>query len=304
MVAVLGEFTGAILAAALYRIIHPQEFDEDAVIGNVHKLIAEFVGTFYLVFSVVMNVLSGNAFVPWSVAATLSCVVYCFGEVSGSHVNPAVSVAIMLRGGIPKKDGAMYMLAQFFGGILGALLAVPLYPHQPASLAVGADYYLGQALAAEFIFTFLLAFVVINIATVKGKTIGDAGGLAVGSCITAGGFAAGRLSGGSFNPAVTVGLTFAGILTTPADSLFRNMVLYILIEGLGGCTAALVCMAVRLESAQEAQEVDDEAHESDDEEKQALLKEKPSDETTAASAEEAPETKEAAEEAPEAKKDS
>jgi len=187
------------------------------------------------------------------------------------------------------------------------MLAVPLYPYQPASLAVGADYYLAQALTAEFIFTFLLAFVVINISTVEGKGIGDFGGLAVGSCITVGGFAAGRISGGSFNPAVSVGLTFTGILTTPSANLGRNMVLYILMEGLGGCTAALFCKAVRQDeirlfargSAKEAHEVD--GHEADDEEKQALLKDKESDETTASSAEEAPETQEAAEEAPDTK---
>jgi len=285
IVAILGEVFGALLAAALHRIVHPQEYSEegDAEFGKLQKLVAESVGTFYLVMTVTMNVLSAQIFAAWSIAASLACMVYCFAEVSGANFNPAVTLGCMVKGATSANDGCMYILAQIKGGILGAMLAVSMFPHQNAALAIGSDYNVYQAMGSEFIYTFLLVFVVLNIATVGGKSVGDFAGLAVGSCITAGGYAAGRISGGCFNPAVAIGLAVAGVLTRNSEQMGRNTVLYILMELLAGVTAAFVIKLLR--PSEQTPEEAAEAAVEDDEEKQALLNKDPKVAEAAASTE-------------------
>merc|ERR1719463_806511 len=132
--------------------------------------------------------------------------IYALGGVSGANFNPAVTVAIVGSGveGAPDPPTAgMYVVTQLVGGICASLTYKgvacgftigPIEPHGWGSVAV-----------AEIVFTFVLCFVVLGAACSKSKN-DQFFGLAIGSCVTAGGFAIGGVSGGSLNPAVSCGL--------------------------------------------------------------------------------------------------
>jgi aquaporin Z len=169
----------------------------------MNKYLTEFIGTFFLVFTVGCTVIPGKPGViaPLAIGAALMVMIFAGGHVSGGHYNPAVTLAVFLRGRCDAKDVVPYMVAQVAAGVVAALIATFL-------MGAGTPMEIKNvpaALVAEFLFTFALAYVVLNTATAKGTSGNSFYGLAIGMTVMTGAFAVGGISGGAFNPAVAVG---------------------------------------------------------------------------------------------------
>ena len=172
------------------------------------KLVVEFIGTFFLVFTVCEAVKYAGNVAPLAIGAALMVMVYAGGHISGGHYNPAVSTAVMVRGKLPSNELGPYVAAQ----LLGALLAAALARVVAGGGHHGAMPGVGRQLIAEFLFTFALCYVVLNVATSRGTEGNSFYGLAIGFTVAAGAFAVGAVSGGAFNPAVAFGAMVYGIL--------------------------------------------------------------------------------------------
>lgn len=229
------QLMGAAVACALHRIIRRVEF------SLISILISEFLGTFFLVLTVGLNVLGKSPAGVWSIAAALMCMIYCLGDVSGAHFNPAVTLAVLLRGAFPHSVPVAfaYMATQVLGGIsAGVLYSYMMSATFPLEPKPGYDWE--AAAAAEVLFTFVLAFVVLAVATVEDPQCKDMFGLAIGSCVTVGGYAIGAVSGGSLNPAVSFGIAFTDAMHGGSwhDS-WSNSMTYGTFEMTGGALAAV-----------------------------------------------------------------
>jgi len=240
------EFIGAALAAGAFMVCRGEQETEEATddtepsIGA--RLLSEFLGTYILVLTVGLNVLSGSAAGAFSIAASLMCMIFALGTCSGAHFNPAVTVAIICsgRGKCSPKDGAMYMGVQIVGGICAAFTYSFLMNGETFALKPAA-YAWHQVVAAEFVFTFVLAFVVLSVATVN-SALSQYFGFAIGMCVTVGGCAIGKVSGGSLNPAVSIGISSSHILNGGG---FWPCLIYTLVEVAAGAAAAGVFMVTQ-----------------------------------------------------------
>ncbi|HUK63715.1 MAG TPA: aquaporin [Dongiaceae bacterium] len=169
------------------------------------RYLTEFVGTFFLVLTIGLASTRGIMMPPLAIAYTLMVMVYMGGHVSGGHYNPAVSLAVLLRGGAMKAaDFVPYVLSQLAGAVLASVV-VHAVTGKSFAPAPGPGEGMIAALVIEILFTFALALVVLNVAT-SSKTQGNSYyGLAIGSTVGAGAFVGGPISGGAFNPAVGTG---------------------------------------------------------------------------------------------------
>ncbi len=173
------------------------------------KLTVEFIGTFFLVFTVGMAVANAGDLAPLAIGAVLMVLVFAGGHISGAHYNPAVSVAVFVRGKMTTPELVPYVVAQVAAGILAAIVVIVLGYDPDEAAAVGGA---GELLVAEFLFTFALAWVVLNVATARGTEGNSFYGLAIGFTVLAGAYAVGSVSGGAFNPAVAIGgIVFGGL---------------------------------------------------------------------------------------------
>jgi len=229
------ELIGAALAAGAFMFCRSKQEagngEEEEELPQ--KLVSEFLGTYILVLTVGLNVLSGSAAGAFSIAASLMCMIFALGTVSGAHFNPAVTTAIILRGKQDAKEGAMYMGVQIVGGICAAFTYAFLMNGQTFQLKP-KDSSWAQVAIAEFVFTFVLAFVVLSVATVK-NALSEYFGFAIGMCVTVGGCAIGKISGGSLNPAVSFGISTSHIL---GGGGFWPCLVYTVIELAAGAAAA------------------------------------------------------------------
>jgi aquaporin Z len=189
------------------------------------KYVYEFIGTFFLVVTVGMVVIGPGAaalgFAPLAIGTVLAVMIFAGGHVSGGHYNPAVSLAVFLRG--DKKefsitDMLIYWVVQLVAGFVAALVA--LYLKGALSAAGGeavavpvvdVNAVLIPALIAEFLGTFALTYTVLNVATAKATSGNSFYGWAIGMAVLASAYAFGGISGGAFNPAVAVGITQMGV---------------------------------------------------------------------------------------------
>ena len=169
------------------------------------KYVAEFIGTFFLVLTVGCTVIPGAAGViaPLAIGGALMVMVYATGHISGGHLNPAVTLAVFIRGRCEAKDVIPYWVAQLLAGVAAAFVALFLVGKSGTPMEIKN---IPVAFVAEFLFTFALAFVVLNSATSKDHSGNSFYGLAIGMTVMVGAFAVGAISGGAFNPAVAVGL--------------------------------------------------------------------------------------------------
>jgi aquaporin Z len=196
------------------------------------KYLVEFIGTFFLVFTIGCTVIAPGAgnLAPIAIGASLMVMIFAGGHVSGAHFNPAVSLAVRLRGKLSSIDLIPYWLAQFAAAAVAAWVVhfikgtVP-----PAPLPIGWK----AALLVEFLFTFALCWVVLNSATAKGTAGNSFYGLAIGMTVMTGAFAVGNVSGGAFNPAVAVGGSLMGLIS------WSNIWIFLLGNFAGGAVAAL-----------------------------------------------------------------
>jgi len=165
------------------------------------KLLAEAIGTFVLLFTIGLTVVQEGVPAPLAIGVALMVVVYAGGHISGAHYNPAVTIAIWLRGALPAKEVAPYIAAQCAGALLAAFLCYKFVGF-PIHIAPAEGVTAMKALTGEAIVTFVLAYVVLNVACTKETEGNSYFGLAIGGTILAGAFAMGNISGGAFNPAV------------------------------------------------------------------------------------------------------
>jgi aquaporin Z len=205
------------------------------------KYVVEFIGTFFLVATIGFTVVKpGGAgqLAPLAIGSALMVMVFAGGHISGGHYNPAVTLAVFLRGKCPAADVLPYWGAQVLGAAAaaGIVLFMKNFPsNQPA------DPDIVKALIAEFLFTFALCFVVLNVATAKGTSGNSFYGLAIGFTVLVGAFAVGDISGGAFNPAVAVGITIMGL------SAVVNIWIFLIANFAAAAAAAYVFRAVNPE---------------------------------------------------------
>jgi aquaporin Z len=196
------------------------------------KYIAEFIGTFFLVLTVGCTIIPGAAGViaPLAIGGALMVMVYAGGHISGGHFNPAVTLAVFVRGRCETKDVIPYWVAQFLAGVAAALVAVFLVGKSGTPMEIKN---VPAAFVAEFLFTFALAYVVVNSATSKDTANNSFYGLAIGMTVMVGAFSVGAISGGAFNPAVAVGAAVMKLVNFP------DIWIHIIADFAGGLVAAM-----------------------------------------------------------------
>lgn len=204
------------------------------------KYIVEFIGTFFLVLTVVVAVAKGGVMAPVAIGASLMVMIYAGGHISGGHFNPAVSLAVLMRGAMSAADFVPYIIAQLAGAAVAALIATNVLgiSHETAG-AFGAAGGPGvvAAFVAELLGTFALAWVVLNSATTKSNEGNSFYGLAIGFTVTAMAYGLGGISGGAFNPAVGLGVSVAEMTS------WSNIWVFAVACLAGGALAALAFKA-------------------------------------------------------------
>lgn len=201
------------------------------------RYLTEFIGTFFLVLTACMTVLGGTPMAPLAIGAALMIMVYMGGHVSGGHYNPAVSLAVLLRGKMNASDFVPYLAAQVLGSIVAAAIGFWIMGRSIAPAPAAGTPALA-ALMVEFLFTFALCLVVLNTAMSKRTQGNSYYGLAIGFTIVVAAFAGGRVSGGAFNPAVGTGPTLVNALM--GHGSLSHWWLYLVGPFLGGAVAAAV----------------------------------------------------------------
>src|SRR5436190_1992679 len=175
---------------------------------DMKKLVSEFVGTFAMVFAgtgaITINDVSGGAVTHVGIALTFGLVVlamiYAVGEVSGAHLNPAITAGFWLAGRFSGRAVLPFIVAQTLGALMASATLRLLFPQHPTlgtTLPAGSEL---QSFVLEFVLTFLLMFVILNVSTGP-KEKGITAGIAVGAVIGLEAMFAGKICGASMNPA-------------------------------------------------------------------------------------------------------
>jgi len=178
------------------------------------KYIVEFIGTFFLMLTIVCVVnglAADNYMAPLAIGSALMIMVYAGGHISGGHYNPAVSLAAMLRGKLSGGDFPMYVIAQILGAIAASVIGATVL--MKGNMMGGGEMptNLPGAFVAELLGTFALAFVVLQTATTKSTAGNSYYGLAIGFTVLVMAYGLGSYCGGFFNPAVAIGAAFNGL---------------------------------------------------------------------------------------------
>jgi aquaporin Z len=197
--------------------------------------VTEFIGIYFLVLTIGFTVLGGTPFAGLAIGASLMVMVFMGGHISGAHYNPAVSVALAMRKKLPWSEVPPYIAAQLAGAVAAALTVRGVLG-QTFTIAPAEGIGANAAIAIEALYTFALALVVLNVATIQ-KTKGNSFyGLAIGFTIVVGAYAGGPLSGGAFNP----GVGFGPILVHSmfADGTLGDLWIYIVGPLIGATGAA------------------------------------------------------------------
>lgn len=199
------------------------------------KLTTEFIGTFFLVFIIGLCATQGLALAPVAIGLGLMVLVYMGGHISGAHYNPAVTLAIFLRGRIDVRGAVLYIVVQLAAATVAAMTVRGItgltFVPSPSIPEPGA-------IAVEALFTFLLALVVLNVATAKATAGNSYYGAAIGCTVLAAAFAGGGLSGGAYNPAVGLGPALAQVFAGNGPP--THVWIYVVGPCLGGAAAAMV----------------------------------------------------------------
>jgi aquaporin Z len=201
------------------------------------KLTVEGIGTFFLVFTVGAAVRSGSPLAPVGIGAVLMVMIYAGGHISGGHYNPAVTMGVLVRRRIGLIEAASYWICQLVAGVLAALVVRAVVSPGQAQQVNPSGHLLASALVVELLFTFALAFVVLNVATSADHPDNSFYGLAIGFTVAAGAIAVGGISGGAFNPAVVLGGTVMGLFAP-------IMLVYIIAQLIAGAAAGFAFRAL------------------------------------------------------------
>ena len=214
-----------VLTAPIQQV--PEEWE-------MRRYITEFVGTFGLVLTIGCVVLGQSSLAPLAIGGVLAALVFAGGHISGAHYNPAVTLAVFLRGRVGGRDVLPYVGAQIAGGLLGGVAARMIVAPDSIETLSFSGSEIARALAAEFVFAFLLAYVVLNVATSQDHDDNSFYGIAIGLTVFVGASAVGTLSGGAFNPAVAIAASAIGLFSWSA------IWIYLVANLAGGALAALV----------------------------------------------------------------
>lgn len=209
----------------------------------MRKYATEFIGTFFFILTVGMTVLSPDPVTivaPLAIGSALMIMVYAGGHISGGHYNPAVTLAALIRGRITVQDAVPYWVVQFAAAVVAGLTALYLkgFPAAPVAVAGAHVYGVPAKLLAEFLGTFALAYVVLNVATSKDHPNNSFYGLAIGFTVVVMAFGLGAVSGGAFNPAIAIGLVVMKLV--PAGTVWIHLVA----DFAGGAAAAAAFLAL------------------------------------------------------------
>jgi aquaporin Z len=210
----------------------------------VRPFIAEIFGTFALVFAgtgaIVINDVSGGAVTHAGIALTFGLVVlamiYAVGEVSGAHLNPAVTIGFCLARRFPGRRVLPYIVSQCVGALLASGFLHLLFP---SNEMLGATVPAGPAVQSfilEIVLTLLLMFVILSVST-GAKEKGITAGIAVGAVIAFEAMFAGPISGASMNPARSMA---PAVVSGQLGSLW----VYLIAPALGAAAAVLTCRCV------------------------------------------------------------
>jgi aquaporin Z len=211
----------------------------------MRKLAAELLGTFALVFAgtgaIVINDVSGGTVTHVGIALTFGLIVlamiYAVGDVSGCHLNPAVTLGFFVAQRFEKQWVVPYIGSQLFGAMLASVtlrLMFPAHKTLGATLPVGTAL---QSLVLEFLLTLILMFVILSVSS-DSKEKGIVAGVAVGSVIALEALFAGPISGASMNPARSLA---PALVSLRLDSLW----VYLVAPVLGACTSVFACRCVQ-----------------------------------------------------------
>ncbi len=211
----------------------------------MRKFSAEFLGTFALVFAgtgaIVINEVSGQAITHVGIALTFGLVVlaniYAFGDVSGAHLNPAVTLGFFAARRFPGREVAPYLTAQVLGALAASGLMRVLFP---AAASLGATRPAGsewQSFILEVVLTWFLMTVILGVST-GSKEKGMLAGVAVGSVIALEAMFAGPICGASMNPARSIA---PAVVSGNLSALW----IYLVAPLLGALIAVATCRCVQ-----------------------------------------------------------
>jgi aquaporin Z len=255
----LVELFGGLIASLLFRICRYNEYrpihelvyevergyqhvKDIAVIGPPSlgsKVVSEFLGAFWLVLTAVLNVVLKTDAMAWSLAGVVISLVYALGSVSGGYFNPAVTVALMLSGRnkCSRKEGCWFIVAQLLAAIPAGLIAASALTSRGPTVQDGLfETYSKYSWAAvglvEVVFTFLLSYVVLVVATSELHVLSTSKAwpnfyyaFVIGFATAAGCYAGSRISGGYLNPAIALGFAVEGL---PApDGFLKGLEYYL-----------------------------------------------------------------------------
>ncbi len=204
----------------------------------MRKLVTEFIGTFFLVLTIGLTVVGGSEFAPIAIGCVLVVMVYMGGHISGAHYNPAVSLAVLMRGKMEVKDFGPYVGVQVLAAFIAAWVVFAVMG-DTLNVAAAPTTSLTTFLFLEVLFTFALALVILNVATAKATEGNSYYGLAIGFTVLAGTYAVGGITGGAFNPAVAIGPILADSVFGDGSSL-GGLWVYVVANFAGGALAAIV----------------------------------------------------------------
>ncbi|MEM6821826.1 MAG: aquaporin [Verrucomicrobiota bacterium] len=177
----------------------------------MQKYIMEFIGTFFLVFAIGNVAISPGAgsMAPLAIGATLMAMIFAGGHISMAHYNPAVTLAFVLRGKCKQADVPGYLVGQVLGAVLASFVVLYLKGNPDLNTM---SLEAGPTLLVEFLGTFALVFVILNVATTQANQGNSFYGLAIAVTVIGLAYSVGSISGGAFNPAVALALIVMGVV--------------------------------------------------------------------------------------------
>lgn len=215
----------------------------------MNKYLAEFIGTFALVFfgtgAMVIDTVHpsiGVLGIAIAFGAVVMAMIYSFGDTSGAHINPAVTIGFAFAGRFEKKQVAPYIIAQILGAVAASYILKFLFPDQLLyGNTLPSDGWL-QSFILEFILTFILMFVILKVSS-GSKETGTMAAIAIGGTVLIEALVFGPITGASMNPARSIAPALASVN-------FQDLWLYIVAPILGAIAAVLVCPLTKSEDSE------------------------------------------------------
>ena len=212
------------------------------------KYISEFIGTFSMIFcgtgAMTVNEVTGGDVTHVGIAITWGLIVmamiYAFGETSGAHFNPAVTIAFAYAKKFAWKEVPKYIIAQVLGAFAASLILCYLFPASEYLGATIPTVDVGRAFVMELLLTFFLMVVIINVST-GSKEIGIIAGIAVGAVVLLEAMFAGPITNASMNPARSIAPAIVA-------GKMQHFLMYILAPILGAILAVISCKLVKEEN--------------------------------------------------------